>query len=151
MAREDRATSPVVGKALEASLVVLYIGLLSAVLYGQVVPGYRTTAGAELGDRVLAEAAQEVQQAVPPDAAAVSVRMRVDLPETIRGRVYALRAANGSLVLNHPNPAIDGRARLALPPTVASVRGSWTSGSPAVVEVRKRGAGLAVVLAEGER
>ena len=145
----DRATSPVVGKALEAGLVVLYIGLLSATLYGHVVPGYRTAAGAEIGDRVLAETAQEVQQAVPPDAAAVAVRLRVDLPETIRGRGYTIVAENRTLALDHPDPAIDSRARLALPPSVESVRGSWRSGEPAAVTVRGSPSGLRVALVEG--
>ena len=39
--RGERATSTVVGKALEAGLVVLFVGLLTAVLFGNVVPTHR--------------------------------------------------------------------------------------------------------------
>lgn len=52
----DRAVSPVVGKALEAALVVLFIGLVTTSLYGSVLPSYRTTAGDGVGERTLASA-----------------------------------------------------------------------------------------------
>jgi hypothetical protein len=149
----ERAVAPVVGKALEASIVVLYVGLLTTTLYGGVVPEYRTAAGAEVGERVLAESAQRVQQAVPPDARRAEVRMQVSLPDTIRGRAYALRTENRSLVLEHPSEGVGGRVVLALPETVASVEGNWSSRRPAFVVVETspdEGGGLAVRLESGE-
>jgi len=149
---DARAVSPVVGKALEASIVVLYVGLLSATLYGGVVPEYRTAAGAEVGERVLAQSAERVQQAVPTDARAVRVRAEVSLPRTIRGETYAVRTDNRSLILAHSDERVGGRVTLALPETVESVSGNWSSSEPAVVVVRGSEAtsGLAVRLESGE-
>lgn len=148
--RTDRGLAPVVSKALEAGIVVLYVGLLVAALYGTVVPGYRTAAGAEVGERALAAAAERVQQAVPPAARDVDARYRVDLPRTIRGRGYRIRADGRTLVLDHPHPAVGGEAELALPPRVARVEGAWSSREPAVVRVTDIPGGLAVRLdAEG--
>jgi hypothetical protein len=145
----DRALAPVVGKALEAGIVVLYVGLLVAALYGNAVPGYRTAAGEEVGERVLATAAERVQQAVPPAARAVDARYRVDLPRTIRGRGYRIRAAGRALVLDHPHPAIGDEAALALPPRVVRVEGTWSSREPAVVRVTDAAGGLVVRLDAG--
>ncbi|MFC7081254.1 DUF7266 family protein [Halorussus caseinilyticus] len=136
---------------MEASVVVLYVGVLTATLYGGVVPEYRTAAGAEVGERVLAQSAERVQQAVPTDARAVRVRAEVSLPRTLRGRAYAIRTENRTLVLDHPDERIDGRVTLALPETVDSVRGNWSSRDPAFVAVRSDGAGgLAVRLESGD-
>ena len=145
----DRGLAPVVSKALEAGIVVLYVGLLVAALYGNVVPGYRTAAGAEIGERALATAAERVQQAVPPAARAVDARYRVDLPRTIRGRGYRIRAAGRTLVLDHPHPAVGREAELALPPRVARVEGTWSSREPSVVRVTDAPGGLVVRLEAG--
>ncbi|NHN57682.1 MULTISPECIES: hypothetical protein [Halorussus] len=148
---DERAVSPVVGKALEASIVVLYVAFLSATLYGGVVPEYRTAAGAEVGERVLAQSAARVQQAVPPDARAVESRTAVSLPRTIRGRAYAVRVVNRTLVLDHPRDGVGGRVALALPEIVDSVRGNWSSRDPAFVVVRSHGDDLAVRLESSGR
>ncbi|MFC7156312.1 hypothetical protein ACFQPA_12750 [Halomarina halobia] len=145
---DNRGATPVVGKALEAGIVVLYIGLLTTTLYGGVVPGYRTAAGDAVGDRTLAAAAERVQQSVPPEAAAVDVRVRVDLPRTIRGERYRIRTDGSALVLDHPHPEVGGRARLALPPQVVRVEGSWASDERALVRVRGTDEGVVVRLDE---
>lgn len=145
----QRALSPVVGKALEATLVVLYLGVLTTALYGGVVPDYRAATGAELADRVLAENAQRIQQAVPPNATVVDARRRIDLPRTIAGESYEIRTDERALVLDHPDPRIGGRARLALPESVVRVRGAWHSRRPATVRVRSVDGGLAVRLETG--
>jgi hypothetical protein len=149
---DRRAVSPVVGKAMEASIVVLYIGVLTASLYGGVVPEYRTAAGAEVGERVLAQSAERVQQAVPTDARAVQVRAEVSLPRTIRGEAYSIRTESRALVLDHPEERVGGRVALALPETVESVEGEWSSRDRALVVVRSEDDddGLAVRLESGE-
>jgi len=149
--RDDRAVSPVVGKAMEAAIVVLYVSALSATMYGGLVPEYRSAAGAEVGERVAAESAQRVQQAVPTDARAVEVRAAVSLPDTIRGRAYSVGVENRTLVLDHPADGVGARARLALPETVTSVEGNWSSHESAFVVVRSSAAedGLAVRLESG--
>lgn len=147
----DRGLVPVVGKALEAGVVVLYVGLVAAVLFGGAVPGYRTAAGDAVADRALAAATERVQAAVPPNATAVDARVRVSLPATIRGEPYAVQVDGRSLVLAHPHPGVGGRLRLALPPAVVDVRGEWHSTAPAVVRVRSVEGGLAVALVEGRR
>lgn len=144
---DDRAVVPSIGKALEASLVLLYVALLSTALYGGFVPDYRATAGDELADRTLATAAHEVRSAVPPAATDARVRREVDLPETIRGEGYRVRAVNGSLVLDHPDRAIGARARLALPDRVQGVEGEWHSRrATRVVVVPAPGPGDGVVV-----
>jgi hypothetical protein len=149
---DDRAVSPVVSKAMEAAIVVLYVSALSATMYGGLVPEYRTAAGAEVGERVVAESAQRVQQAVSTDARAVEVRSAVSLPDTIRGRAYSLGVENRTLVLDHPADGIGSQARLALPETVVSIEGEWSSREPAFVVVRTSadGDGLAVRLESGD-
>jgi hypothetical protein len=145
----DRGAAPVVGKALEAGLVVLYVGLLTSALYGHAVPDYRTTAGDEVAERALSAASHRAQAAVPPNATRVDARMRVGLPETIRGRTYEVRAVNRSLVLDHPHPGVGATRRLALPDAVGRVQGSWHSAEPAVVRVTTENGTLVVTLAEG--
>jgi hypothetical protein len=142
----DRAVAPVVGKALEAGLVVLFVALLTAALSGGVVPGYERVAGQRVADRALAGATERIQQSVPTDARAATARTRVDLPRTIAGRSYRVRVDGRALVLDHPDPAIRARARLALPPAVDSVNGTWSSTAPAVVQVRRRGGNVTVSL-----
>lgn len=131
----ERALSPVVGKTMEVALVTLFVALLTSTLYGGVVPGYRTAAADEVGDRTLAAAAERVETAVPPDAMAVDSEARVDLPRTLRGAQYRLRANGSTLALDHPNDALDGRVSLSLPEAVVSVSGSWESDDTTVVEV----------------
>lgn len=145
-AGRDRAVSAVVGKTLELGLVVMFVGLLTTTLYGGVVPDYRTTAGAEVGDRTLAAAAERIETAVPPNATAVHSERRVDLPRTIRGDQYELRTANGTLVLAHPRDEIGGRTPLALPDAVVDVSGSWRSGGDLLVVVESTDRGIAVEL-----
>ncbi|MFB6304713.1 MAG: hypothetical protein ABEH47_06070 [Haloferacaceae archaeon] len=138
---------PVVGKALEAGVLVLLVALLATTMFGSVVPEYRTAAGAELADRTLAGAAERVEQAVPDDVPhELDREVRADLPATIRGRGYEIRATGRELVLDHPTAGVGGRVDLALPPGVRAT-GSWTSGDDAVVRVRTGEAALRVTLA----
>jgi len=143
---DGRAMSPVVGKALESALVVLFVGLLTTVLFGNVVPAYRTAAGGELAERTVVGAADRIEAAVPPAAHDATVRRRADLPRTISGAAYRLRLDGRRLVLDHPNPDIGAATRLALPDRVAAVEGVWESGGEPTVTVRSEDAGLVVVL-----
>lgn len=143
---DNRAVSPVVGKALEVGLVVMYIGLLTTTLYGTVVPDYRESTGAAVADRALALSAERIQQAVPPRVRAVDARLRIDLPRTIRDRPYAVGADGRTLVLAHPDPAIGGRAHLALPESVVRIEGEWSSRRPTLVHVYTADGGLVVRL-----
>ena len=132
MTRDRGLTGPV-GKSLEVAIVVLFIGLLSTTLFGGVVPEYRSAAGTEVGERVLALSAERIQQTVPPSVAGATARHRVDLPRTIRGKSYQIRTEGRTLVLDHPHPAVGGQTPVALPAS-ATLSGSWEShGDPAVV------------------
>ena len=143
----DRAVTGAVGKLLELALVVLFVGLLSTALFGGVVPEYRSAAATEVGERTLSLGAQRVQQAVPPAVGGTraSATYRVDLPRTIHGEAYRIRAEGRTLVLDHPSPAVRGRVRLAVP-TEATVSGSWESRGAPVIRVTTTGDGLAVRL-----
>ncbi|WP_049913364.1 DUF7266 family protein [Haloferax prahovense] len=144
----DRAVVPVVGKALEAAIAVLFIGLLTTVLLGGVVPDHRAAVGHELADRTLATATDRVETtAVVPESAVVgSRRADVDLPRTIRGSSYRVvyvpnatfgggsNATAPALVLDHPNDAFDRQVPVTLPESV-TVSGAWDSGNDCVVRV----------------
>ncbi len=144
----DRAVVPSIGKALETSLVLLYVALLSTTLYAGIVPDYRATAGAELADRTLATATHEVRSAIPPPATAVRAEYRVELPDTIAGDGYRVRATNGSLVLDHPD-GLGERTRLVLPDHVKRVEGEWHSRQTIRVVVTPAADGVVVRLASG--
>lgn len=144
-----RAASAVVGKTLEAGVVVLYIGLLTTTLYAGAIPEYRTAAGQEVADRTLAGANAEIRAAVPANATAANATARVDLPETIRGEEYAVRVDDDRLLLDHPHDAVGGRTPLTLPPSVDAIEGRWESRDTAVVRVRGGGDGLEVRLERG--
>lgn len=132
---DNRALSTVVEKLLSMGLVLLYIGLVTTTLYGGTVPAYQSAVGAELGDRTLSEATARVEQAVPPDARAVSTTVRVSIPDTIDGTGYSIRTDGDALVLDHPDPEIGGRTRPVVPDRVGSLEGNWQSGSQTVVTV----------------
>lgn len=145
----DRALSPVVGKGLEVGIAVLFVALLTTTLYGGVVPDYRTAAGAEVGERALVGAAERVEGAVPTRSVGVERAVSAPLPDTIRGDPYRVRAANGTLVLDHPNPGVGGRVRLAMPSRVSNVTGTWTSSDRSWVVVGRGARGPRVRLANG--
>lgn len=131
----DRAVTPVVSKTIELGLVLLFVGLTTTALFGGAVPGYRTAAGDEMADRTVVAAAERVEAAVLPAGRYVRADHRVPLPATLRGDAYRIVAANGSLVVDHPNPGIAARARLALPARVVAVNGTWRSHADTVVRV----------------
>lgn len=146
----DRAISPVIGKSMEATLAVLYIGLVTTALYGGAVPDYRAEAGSEVAERTLADAATDIEGAVPPEATGVTLTRDVELPATIAGAPYRIRAARDGddrLVLDHPNPEVAGTAPLILPDRVVAVSGTWQSGEDARIVVVTTDRGLEVRLA----
>jgi hypothetical protein len=132
---DNRAVAPVVGKTLAAGIALLYVaGMLIVLLNGQ-APAYRTAAGAELGERALATAADGIERALPDAEGHVQTRREVALPATIRDAGYALRLRNGTLALDHPTGAVDGQASLSLPGNVTVADGRWESGETLVVRV----------------
>lgn len=151
VASDDRAVSPAVGKALEAALVVLFVAAVGTALYGGVVPDYRTAVGDEVAERTVAAAAERVAAAVPPPARAVRASRSVDLPATIRGSTYRIRAVDGTtLRLAHPTPGVGATARLAMPEHVVAVSGTWTSPTPSRIHVVGNRTGVTVTLVDGE-
>ena len=139
---DDRAVSPVVGKAFEIAVLVVFVGLVSSALFGSVVPDYRTAAGSEIGDRVLVATASQVEVAADVPPTVIERRAAVAMPRTIRGEPYAVRTETGNgttrLRLDHPNPAIGGETALSLPPAVAAVDGAFDSTASPGVVVRAR-------------
>lgn len=142
----DRAVSPVVGKALEATIVVLYLGLVTATLYGGAVPEYRTAAGQEVAERTAANAATEIQDAVPPGTVVAATRVEVELPATVAGEAYRITVDGDRLVLEHPDPDVATSVPLVLPARVENVSGSWESGDSTHVRVLSTDEGLEVHL-----
>jgi hypothetical protein len=127
--------SPVVGKMLAAGLAVLYIASATGFLLGGVVPDYRTATGSELGERVLATAATELDQSIPATESRVDVRTRLELPRTIRGETYSIRVRERTLHLSHPDDRVSARARLSVPSHVTVGDPVWRSGDPLLIRV----------------
>lgn len=142
----SRAVVPMVGKALEAAIVVLFIGTMTTALYGGVVPEYRAAAGDEVADRALVAAAGEIEGAVPPNARGVTAETRVALPSAIRNANYRIVANGTTLRLEHPDDEITGTHRLALPDYVRRVEGAWRSGAETTVVAETEGDGVVVRL-----
>lgn len=145
---DNRALSTVVEKLLSLSVLVLYISLLTTVLYGNAVPTYRGAVGAELGERTLSEATARVEQTVPPAGRTADATRRVELPATIGGAAYRIRADGETLVLDHPDGDIGGRTRPVVPERVATLTGEWTSGDALVITVTGTRGNLTVRLGE---
>lgn len=158
---EDRAVTSMVSKTLEAGIVVLFIGVVTTGLYAGIVPDYRSATAAEVGERTVVTAGNEIEGAVPPNAERVHVETRVDLPATIRSERYRIVAAGRDgeshatptgagglrIELDHPHPAVDGSYALALPDHVVDVRGEWSGGTGrVVVRTASDGNGLVVTL-----
>lgn len=148
LATDRRGVSPVVAKTLEVGVVVLFVGLLSMSLYGNVVPEYRTAVADRVAERTAAAASERIEQAVPPNVTGVRGRVAVDLPPAIRGERYSVAVENRTLVVDHPRPGVAATARLALPESVVAVRGNWTSDEPAVVVARRVAGGVVLELSE---
>ena len=138
--------SPVVGKAMEATLAVLYIGLVTTTLYAGAVPEYRASAGGEVAERTLSDAATDIEAAIPPTAADASVRVDVDLPSTIAGDAYRITANGSHLYLEHPNPAVRTSVPLVVPDRVDSISGTWNSSEDAEIHLTSTEAGIEVTL-----
>jgi|GEM_PF-5455940 len=128
---DRRAVTPVVGKLLEAGVVVVFVGVVLAGLNAGVVPGFQATAADEVGERTLTAAADSVESAARADADGV-VRPDPNLPARIGGEPYVLRGAGDELVLAYGDT--ERRAPLVLPANV-TVEGAWESGEPVAVEL----------------
>lgn len=146
---DDRGVAPVVGKALEIGIGVMVVALLTSTLYGSVVPGYRTAAGAELADRALARAAANAESVVPPPGVVVHASTRVSLPSTIRGSTYEIHATGARLELRHPRAGIGDTITLAVPERVVAVRGTWRSTDPFVVAASGNESGVTLTIGGG--
>ncbi len=125
---------------LTVGLVTLYVLGTALLIYGGVIPEYRTAAGVELSDRVLVETAGTLQTsttALNPETSHGTVMREVTLPSTINGATYRIRAVDSQLVLEHPQPAISSTQPLVLPTYVETISGSWNSTDPTVIQIHQ--------------
>jgi hypothetical protein len=141
---DNRGASTVVEKLLSLGIVLLYITLLTTVLYGHNIPAYRATVGTELGERTLTEATARVEQAVPPAGESATVTHRVELPATINGAAYDIRVDGNAMVLDHPDGDIGARTYPVLPDRVTTLTGEWHSGGSLVITATGPGDDLTV-------
>lgn len=138
----ERGTTAVVGKTLEAAIVVLLIGVLATTLHAGVAPTYERAAGDDVAERVVVAASEEIERAVPPTRTGTGIRRfdfererRVDLPPRIGSRGYRIEADGEQLRLVHPDLDDDATSRLAVPSSVETVTGTWRSGRETVLVV----------------
>lgn len=132
---DNRGVSPVVEKTIAIGLVALFASGLTATLFAGAVPDYRRSVGQEVADRTLAEAASEIERAVPANDGTVAVDRVHVLPGTIEGAGYSLELSDRTLRLHHPDSTIGGETRLALQPSITVQNGTW-SGGEFLVSVR---------------
>lgn len=142
---DDRGTAPVVGKALEIALVLVYIGLVAGALYGGVIPDARTTADQAIAERAIAASVVDIREAIPHSGTG-AVQVSISLPATIGGERYDVVPEDGHLSLRHPDPHIDAQARLLLPSKVTAVTGRWESETSNILLVNATRDGITVRL-----
>jgi len=147
---DERGVSPVIEKLVTAGLVVLYIGGMTTVLFGGIVPAYETAAGEEVAERTLATAAGEIETAAPRSGSETAVRATVDLPATIDDTAYRIVLSDRQLRLEHPDPEIGATTRLAVSEDIRLEPGRWQSGSTLVIEGETNG-GRGTLSIGGER
>jgi len=145
---DERAVTPVVEKTIAIGLVVLFVAGFTGTLLGGAVPEYRSAAGQEVGERVLASAANAIEDALPATDAPVAARHERILPPSIEGDAYDLVLRNRTLRLRHPDPVIGASTRLAIPNGVTVRNGTWDS-PPLVVEVRGPAGNRTLAIREG--
>ncbi|WP_330631335.1 DUF7266 family protein [Halocatena halophila] len=133
-------TSPV-SEALAIIILLGVMGILSALLYGDIVPSAETTATIEESDRVLDRIARRVGD-TPHTMGQVRAKIILSIPETIQGDRYRIYGENRSVVLSHPSLAID-RQR-SLPHFVTSSTGSWHGNGPLVIHIAGNRDGIAI-------
>jgi len=133
--RDTRATTPVVGKTLAIGIVLLYIGGMTTLLYGSVLPGYQAATGEELADRTLAAAVGEIEQSVPDARGEVNRTRRLTLPDRIREKRYRLELSGERLRLHHPDRETALETRLSLPPGTVVRESTWHSGEKLEIRV----------------
>lgn len=142
---DSRAVTAVLEKTVAVGLVVLFVSGLGGALLGGAVPSYRASAAGEVGDRALAAAADRIEDAVPSTGAAATVRRHVTVPATLAGETYRLELDGRALRLDHPDRAVAGTARLALPSSV-TVRNTTVGAGTVVVSVTGAGDNRTVTL-----
>jgi hypothetical protein len=147
---DERAAAPVAGKALEVAVLVVFVGVVSAALFGSVVPTYRTAAGDEVADRALVAVAGQVDAAAVVTDSVVERRVTVSMPRTIRGSAYVVRAVDEretpTLVLDHPHPGIGGSVALSVPAGTPVSGALPSTADPTVVVSRAANGTVEVVL-----
>jgi len=148
----ERGVTPVVSKTLAIGLTVLYVAGMTTVLLGGVVPDYESRAGEELGERVLATVAGEIEQTPPVVDGRIDTTTSVEIPATIANSGYTLMLSNRTdrLVLEHPDPTITASTRLSLPPNVTAENATIGSGSPLQVSVRGSTDDRTLTIEEGD-
>lgn len=134
---DERGVTPVVSKTLVVGIALLYVGGMTTLLFGSVVPEYQAATDGELAERTLATAAGEIERSAPEADGTVEQTRSVELPATIRDERYRLELSGTRLRLVHPDRQVGTRTRLSLPPDVRVVNGTWKSGS--ALEIRVTG------------
>lgn len=132
---DERGMTPVVSKTLAIGIALLYVGGMSTLLFGGVVPAYQTAAGDELADRTLAAAAGGIERSVPEVDGRVERVRYVSLPDRIHGEHYRLELSGTRLTLVCPDRGMRTGTRLSLPPHITVEEGSWRSGDDLRIRV----------------
>lgn len=131
----QRAMTPVVSKTLVIGIALLYIGGMTTLLFGGVVPDYQRAAGEELAERTAATAAGEIENTVIDVNGTVERTRIVELPRRIDDEQYDLKLRGRVLVLDHPDSDIEVEIHLSVPPELTVVESSWRSGNDLEIRV----------------
>ena len=125
---DNRAVSPVVEKTVAVGLVALFVSGFGTALLGGSVPAYEASAGETVGERVLANVADEIEASIPTQNGSVRVQTRGAVPGTLAGESYHLELRGRQLRFVHPDPTIRTTTRLAVPGSLSVRNSSWPGG-----------------------
>ncbi len=137
----NRGLTSVIGEALAIIILLGVLGILSALLYGDIVPNAESTATIEESDRILDRIERRVGD-IPHSMGQVRAEFVLSIPETIQGDRYRIYGANRSVALSHPSLAVDRQRQL--PHFITSSTGSWHGDGPLVIHIAGNRDGIAI-------
>lgn len=145
---DNRAVSPVVEKTLATTIVVLYIGAMTTLFVGGIVPDYRGATGQEIAERTHATVLAEIETTIPETEARTTAQTRLEVPATIRATGYDLVLDGGELRLEHPADSIGVRSRVWTPDDVTIADSRVDSGADLLIVLEGAGGDRTLTLRE---
>lgn len=115
---DTRGVSTVTAKTLELAIGILFIAVVTALLFGVTVSEYQAAVGEELAERTLDRLATQITAAIPADSVRLNRQVRVQIPARIHSQQYQITAISTEqgaiLALTHPSDRIAAQRVVAV-------------------------------------